>query len=661
MLFSLRAAATVAIAAISLALVSAQDAFDYPYGNSDVSVVSTIDERREISYNEGFTLVDYNITVQLAVKNKAQVKEVGIRYTNQSGSNFYEAPASYVKNLDKGYELWSLLLQRGAHWTDKPIPEYEVTGYVSYNKGQRSWDPRNSCVYNKATAKQPALLLSDSISYKAATNQAVLQGSIRTFSINRDADYKTGNVIVRWSIDNGKTQTDTSAVPNVKDDTWSWSFPVAKVDLSIPADVTYLILFKPAGSAKDFLANNKSNQTSFSKILRPTYTIQDAQEIIGTSSSDVNGITIVNVNAKSDLPLGDPSARIDGDAYKVLSQKFEPTVRPQNGLEIQAFKLSNGAHTYEFKVPVLGGPDVLTGKVSFNVKNKLKNVGTWFPAPAAGYERTAAWALAPAANGKILIGWDRGYIGLYSKFGTKNAPEVVYKVPDQSSTDYFFNVGTTATKVYGLTSSSRLYRWHLNGTLDTTFGGSRRGFISLETNAGPFGTASICFASGLVVLPNALVVTDSCNKRVLRFDVDGKFTHELLLGRNSATAGIDLRTGDVVTVSFANDASNSPALITADAAKLGVKSYVDVKPGFSSFDAIVVTKKGTLVSTNYNGVSYFGAADGAFKGAWTGVGLYNTPGSLYVARTPVVLGNGDVGVLSVEQAAVQVFSEDVVA
>ncbi|KAJ3116677.1 hypothetical protein HDU96_009028 [Phlyctochytrium bullatum] len=661
MLFSdswLRTAASLAIAALSLTSVAAaQDAFEYPYGSQDVSVVATLDQRRSIVYTHGFALVDFNITVQLAVKNTAYVKDVGIRYTNASWTLFYEAPATYVKKLDDNYELWTVLLQRGAYWSNdfNFNPEYEIAAYVSYNKGVRSWDPlSNYYVYKKATAQNPVTWLGDSVSVSGS--QVLLQGSVRTFSANRAADYKAGNVIVRWSTDNWKTFTNSPAVPYAGNDTWSWSIPVSKADLSLAPNVTYAIQYKPASKTPaEFWSNNQSR--NYVKALRPTYSINDPQNVIGNSAAtnSLTGLSLVTVSAYSDLPLGYASARVDNDAFQVIDTAYDPTV-DHKGFEIAAYKLADGPHTFEFKIPLLNGPDVLTGKVTFTVKNKLKFKSTWLPAAPAGVERSVAWSIAPAADGKILVGWDRGYATLHDKYGSTAAPQVVYKVADGNDYEYFFNLAAVGDKVYGLTQSSRLYRWFSNGTLDTTW--ANAGTLSLNYNSGVFGSKTICYAATFQAIGESVIVADSCNNRLIRFDASGKFTTELDLGRNGATMGVDLRTNDVVVVGYGAEGG---LLLTADPTHLGVKGAVTLK-NTPSVDGVVVTKSGTAVTTSYNGVSYFDATFGDLKGSWAGFGLkYDGPGSLYIAKTPIVLQDGSVAVLSVEKAVVQTFAEDLLA
>ncbi|KAJ3277262.1 hypothetical protein HDU76_010454, partial [Blyttiomyces sp. JEL0837] len=118
----------------------------YSYGSSSVSIINTYHTETYLGGEDGFYDYDYSLQVDFAVKNVAFVKEVGIRFTNNSWSNYYEAQAHYNKTLDNGYELWTLFMDRGGIYNVDPASaaEYELAAYVSYNKAPRQWDPRNN-------------------------------------------------------------------------------------------------------------------------------------------------------------------------------------------------------------------------------------------------------------------------------------------------------------------------------------------------------------------------------------------------------------------------------------------------------------------------------------------------------------------------------------
>jgi hypothetical protein len=121
---------------------------EYPYGASDVSIIRS--SHAEV-YSSRYSF-ESTITVELAVKNKAFNKQVGIRFTNDSWSTMDEAFGSYKGRLDNiGYEVWTVTIKRGQRPAWTPTPEYEVAAFVSYNRAARVWDPKNNffiCEYS---------------------------------------------------------------------------------------------------------------------------------------------------------------------------------------------------------------------------------------------------------------------------------------------------------------------------------------------------------------------------------------------------------------------------------------------------------------------------------------------------------------------------------
>ncbi|KAJ3284988.1 hypothetical protein HDU76_008201, partial [Blyttiomyces sp. JEL0837] len=127
----------------------------YPYGSSDISVVNSFTHEKQIFTADDISLSDYSFDVQIAVrhfafKNNILQKDIRIRYTNDSGLNYYEAPAQYKgildqvphSDYDRGYDLWSVTIERGVYWNFQPEAktQYEITAWASFNGGERVWD-----------------------------------------------------------------------------------------------------------------------------------------------------------------------------------------------------------------------------------------------------------------------------------------------------------------------------------------------------------------------------------------------------------------------------------------------------------------------------------------------------------------------------------------
>ncbi|KAJ3289475.1 hypothetical protein HDU76_007530, partial [Blyttiomyces sp. JEL0837] len=139
--------ASLALAAPLVGIERRSDSTNqYPYGSSSVSIINTYHTETYLDGEDGIYKYGFTFQVDFAVKNNAFVKEVGVRFTNNSWTNRYEAQAHYNTTLDNGYELWTWSVDRGAFWSYQPgaQAEYELAAYVSYNNGPREWDPRNN-------------------------------------------------------------------------------------------------------------------------------------------------------------------------------------------------------------------------------------------------------------------------------------------------------------------------------------------------------------------------------------------------------------------------------------------------------------------------------------------------------------------------------------
>ncbi|KAJ3399309.1 hypothetical protein HDV05_001858, partial [Chytridiales sp. JEL 0842] len=141
------------------------DAAEYPYGAPSASVSVARSSYFE-DYQSRYSYRSYFV-IDLAVKNSAYNKQVGIRFSNSSWASYDEAFATYVGKLDEknGIETWQVLVDRGYRSPyAESTPEYEYAAFVSYDKKERIWDANNNYfVYRKATAKSPVRHLEDSV------------------------------------------------------------------------------------------------------------------------------------------------------------------------------------------------------------------------------------------------------------------------------------------------------------------------------------------------------------------------------------------------------------------------------------------------------------------------------------------------------------------
>ncbi|KAJ3397190.1 hypothetical protein HDV05_002983, partial [Chytridiales sp. JEL 0842] len=153
---------TAVLAFFSASLASAAnlpfDKVDYPYGDSDVSVIKTL---KASGCNQYYC--DPSFVVYLAVKNKSSTKKVGIIYTQDSWASNNVVFTNYTQPLDNGFELWQLYVQRSL--TAIPYPETQLAAFVEYNNdGKQIYDPRNN-YFIKADNAASANLPFDKVDY----------------------------------------------------------------------------------------------------------------------------------------------------------------------------------------------------------------------------------------------------------------------------------------------------------------------------------------------------------------------------------------------------------------------------------------------------------------------------------------------------------------
>ncbi|KAJ3104408.1 hypothetical protein HDU97_009287 [Phlyctochytrium planicorne] len=327
-------------------------AFEYPYGTSDVSIISTLSDFKEIPGSRGY-VGNINVVVNLAVRNKSFKKLVGVRYSNSSWASQYEAFGSYQGPLDNGFELWTVSIPRGQHVINEVNPEYELAGFASFDAAPREWDPQNNrFVYYKATPATPLASINDGLSYDNSTKMVILTGSARTYSANRAADYKSGNVVVRWTVDDWATSQDALASPptDPKTDAWTWNIPVSGID-PFAQYAEYKLVYK--GVSPEFGLNYP-----FYKRVTTSYYSSISN---GTVLSENHEFTYV---VYGDLPFAPAAGFLDGKPVNLVL--YGNTYHYFMDLE----KISNGNHTLELAVGLQNGPLVHTEMINFVVEKK---------------------------------------------------------------------------------------------------------------------------------------------------------------------------------------------------------------------------------------------------------------------------------------------------
>ncbi|KAJ3104402.1 hypothetical protein HDU97_009281 [Phlyctochytrium planicorne] len=634
--FNLIVASLIAWAIGSFAAPVSSNTFAYPYGDSDVAVVNTSHQETFIYGTHGFYLYSYNVTVQLAVKNKAFNKVVGIRYTNSSWSDYYEAFATYTSKIDANYELWTLTIDRGNHYTSEPRPEYIVAGFASYNQGARVWDPRNDYyIYDRATQQQPLLLLNGvdgtTVSYNTDSKKVELSGAVRTYTPNRAAFSKPNSVLVRWSIDNWKTFQDTPALPS-RFDLWSFTIPLTTPDLNLASNVQFAIQFKNSASSSYWLNNDNKN---FAKTLKPTVSYTNLDK-----TPTLSGINYLSYSVFSDLYLGTYKARIDGGEWKQFNSPENPS------FYIESQLLPNGKHTVDILVSLYNGPDVLSSSYTFLVDNHITFKGQWVPkSPALPAEALSSWS-ASAYNGKIYFGFGSGTAARYSSFGTTDAPDVIYSTNASvySSVD---KIAVDATNVYTLAGYKVAKFDEKTGNRDLNFGVDGAIDVSYTAN---YNNKNVCYPSGLVVIGENLIVSDSCNFRLLKFTTAGAFVSSFDYGNLEYVYAISA-TGKTLITSIYNYPSTTLYEVNpTDFSVISTTKYEN----FGSIESVLkLSDKSFVVNQGGSLLNYLN--DGKSVGTFNGYGPKLMPGSFSIGKTLTDLGDGTFFLVSVEGSALERF------
>ncbi|KAJ3273237.1 hypothetical protein HDU76_010829, partial [Blyttiomyces sp. JEL0837] len=314
----------------------------------------------------GFDHNTYYIDVQFAVKNKAYVKDVGVRITTDGGANYFEdLKAHFNATLGGEYELWTLNIDRGTYWTNDPITkeEYELAAYVSYNNGPRSYDPNNNYyVYHKATQQNPIVHLDgDNLVLDSKTNVISLTGSARAHAFDKKKDWANGAVQIHWSSDNWKTIQDTPAIPHPDTKTWTWNFGIADPKL-IPKNITYAIHY--ISSAGSFWDNNaKGSEPNFTLDIAPYCSI----ESLPAKTTANTGLITVYAGCYSEYFNDLSSAsefRIDGNLFTSAGAADQ--------YNINTTALANGEHTAEVRL-LFPGTNAVFGSLKrvFSVDNTV--------------------------------------------------------------------------------------------------------------------------------------------------------------------------------------------------------------------------------------------------------------------------------------------------
>ncbi|KAJ3104405.1 hypothetical protein HDU97_009284 [Phlyctochytrium planicorne] len=594
--------------------------FAFPYGSSDVSVLQVGDER-----GDGFG----NVTVALAVRNKAFQKSVGVRFTTDGWNTYSEAFGTYRSNLANGFELWGLTIPTKLI-ENAIIPDHTLAAFTSYSQAPRVWDPKNNYYSYGATPANPLAVVGRYL--EAISGNVVFSGSLRTFSSNRALDYKAGAVVVRWSIDGGKTNEFAVPPPSdSRDDTWSWKFLVANATAGpLPGILKYSFGYKS-------ITTDPSTIGLGVQILRKGFYQNLPQPY--------NGLVHIQYVADSAIPITIPSFRIDN------GQKFWGEAPDGTSVTINTSKLSNGNHTVTTEITLKDGtnrgPVVATETFSFTVENKIQPVDQWFPEITNPNPTlpVGQYALGTTFNEKVYLALLNGTIAKFNQFGDAT-PAAVYVFGNGKVDTNIVRLAVSDKGVFALTSSKEVYKFdEVTGGLDAKFGTA--GSISIADQVINLRRGS-CYPTAAAAVGDFFFVYDYCGYRVLKYSAA---TGAFLNSYNFEAGGdpVSLTTSGANLLAFSTGAFDSTVSVTTfDPIS---NSPIDTpKPIFtrsSNYIADISFSNGKYAFLEpFNGILTIKNADGAVQGKWIGDGgVYRTLGKLSGPTSVFPLADGTFAVV----------------
>ncbi|KAJ3104410.1 hypothetical protein HDU97_009289 [Phlyctochytrium planicorne] len=619
--FAYFCAVALAIGSVHAAPVISSE-FEYPYGLEDVTVVKQGETFVCVKDSKpGYCIGDSNIEIQIAVRNKAFKKDIGVRYTNETWfGRIYEAPATFTKALDKDFELWKVTLPRGLVSNQEPKPEYEIAAYASFQSGPRVWDSKNNYfTRSKVTPAAPAANIYNNVNYNPLHQALELTGGVRSWSSNTDLDYKKGNVIIRWTIDNWKTFTDSPADPPVdlKESSWGYSIRFPLEALQTAEKIEFAFKYTQPSTGKEFWNNNYG--ANYQHSIKPHVR---SPGIWGGDNSLLGGFNILDFYVLTDLDTA-TSIRIDNgpDVY----------TRFDNDYRLDARELANGKHNVTIRAGLSNGPNFFSGTFEVEVVNKIQfKDEIKHTLPQSGVKAGSAEVFEDS----IFLGLTDGTIVKFDTYKSAT-PSLVYKTPAGDNDVGVYELAVDASAVYALNYNGIFKFNKATGTIDTKFGSN--GLVSLVSGTRYDGTA-LCYSHRLVAAGDALFLEDSCNFRILKFSaVTGSFVSSIpAKGLDVVELGVN---GGEVLVALADHANNTLTIGTIDNTTGTIVSKPsDVFPSADFVNSVVVMDGHFVVLRYGTFVEYL--KDGKPVARWNGGDATRLPGQFNYGTAILPLSDG---------------------
>ncbi len=425
----------------------------------------------------GICVYQWGFWVDLTVANEAFTKEVGVVWTRDGWRSQQTALAKYERALPGGREQWGVDVDLGQGMSGAPEVEYAV--YVKMN-GATTWDPfNNHFIRDSVTASRPVRLLRSGLTYESARG-VVLSGDVRVLDVAFEK-----RVQVRYTTNGWKTWTDADA-GWVRGQDWHFEVGLG-TPAPLPDGVDFAVRLRSGGvdawDSKGGANHHHDVRPVFTPNFQPT--------------APLAGIITLGGNFKTDLPRFRVSTRLDGQPFGV-----------QDYLTFSTLPLTDGAHTAQFRFEAQGGYREVAS-LAFGVKNRVTPLSAW-TLPTVGPDTDYPWDGTVGADGKVYVLWSDGSVARSESAGSATPPFVYPRVPsahriavDASGRLYVLVANNTGT----------LTRLLPSGAADPSFGAG--GTVTLN---GTYAGSAVCFAGYVAVAGPRIIVSDTCNERLLVFD-----------------------------------------------------------------------------------------------------------------------------------------------
>ncbi len=449
----------------------------------------------------GICVQEYNVWLDIAVRNDAFHKRVGILWTNNDWASHQTAWAEYEEPLGDGYERWGVDFSLGQYAYNRP---HEVEYAVFATLGDVThWDPRNNYyVFNAVTPEQPLRRLSSEVHFEPGVG-GVLSGRVRVLDLAFEK-----SVTVRYSTDAWLSEQDVEAHWVEGDD---WEFRVEGLgNETLPEQVQFALRYRVAG--QEYWDNNGGQD--YRHRMAPEFSSVGSWVDL---SRPVSGLLSLQGRFATDMPIEDVSARLDEGEW-VAGER----------LAVSTLGLSDGSHRAEFRVRLRGGWET-SGEIPFQVRNRLQPTSQWNPGQvdAEGQllvdsaRTSSAWSLATDASDRVYVlrddvAFSPPRVLRYAAYGDP-APELLYEPLPGNRRPQHITVDPQG-RLYAVASwhPAALCRFAPGGALDAGFGTA--GCVDLERSVAG---REVCNAGAVAADATQVFVLDTCNRRVLRFDAQG--------------------------------------------------------------------------------------------------------------------------------------------